>query len=199
MPLSLASLWLILVVILVLAVALLLVALLKQKSGRTSADAEPDAPASADAPYRLVDGVLSAGERKFYPALSQSVASLARELGRPMPLLLLKVRLADVVTVDNKKLDGDRSRWASARNRIERKHTDFLLCHPEATSPLLAIELDDRSHQHRDDRKARDRFVDAASAAAGLPIIHIPAAAAYDPRALTDTLRTALGLAAARP
>jgi len=44
--------------------------------------------------------------------------------------------------------------------------------------PRLAIELDDRSHQQAD-REERDAFVDEVFRAAGLPLVHIPAAKGY--------------------
>ena len=46
------------------------------------------------------------------------------------------------------------------RNRVKSRHTDFLLFDRESVRPLLAIELDDASH----DRQSRidcDEFVDS--------------------------------------
>jgi very-short-patch-repair endonuclease len=141
--------------------------------------------------------VLTPAERALLAVLRDAVIGLAEELGRPEPLLLAKVRLADLVEVDAAKVGGDRSRRATAQNRINGKHADFVLCHPETTRPLLVIELDDRSHA-RDDRKARDAFVDAACAAASLPVLHVPApppAARYEPRDLARRIAERLGLA----
>jgi len=45
---------------------------------------------------------------------------------------------------------------------------------------MVAIELDDRSHE-REDRMKRDAFVDRVFEAAVLPILHIPAAKGYVP------------------
>jgi hypothetical protein len=52
--------------------------------------------------------------------------------------------------------------------------------------------LDDRSHARRD-RRARDRFVEAAMHAAGVPLIRLPAASAYPPHEVSRTVKKALG------
>jgi very-short-patch-repair endonuclease len=92
--------------------------------------------------------------------------------------IFAKVRLGDLLTVPR----GTLKFWTH-RNRIHRKHVDFVLCAPDDLTPLLAIELDDGSHA-RLDRRARDACVDAALGAAGLPILHVPAQHAYAPAEL---------------
>ena len=73
-------------------------------------------------------------------------------------------------------------------SKISQKHIDFVLVDASDTAIRLAIELDDRSHD-RQDRRARDAFVDGALDVAGIPILRVPAAGEYDAR----TLRTAIG------
>jgi hypothetical protein len=75
---------------------------------------------------------------------------------------------------------GDRQ---GARNRIDRKHVDFLLVRSGDLAPLAGIELDDRSHE-APERQARDAFVDAVFASAGLPLLHAAAQKTYDPAEL---------------
>ncbi|MDM5002678.1 DUF2726 domain-containing protein (plasmid) [Escherichia coli] len=58
------------------------------------------------------------------------------------------------------------------------KHVDYLLCDKTDLKPLLAIELDDKSHQ-REDRIARDKLVDGIFKAVGLPVIHHPVKNTY--------------------
>lgn len=53
------------------------------------------------------------------------------------------------------------------------------MCAASTVVPLFAVELDDNSHS-RPDRVERDAFVDAVFAAAGLPLLHIPARASYN-------------------
>ena len=57
--------------------------------------------------------------------------------------------------------------------------------------PVALIELDDRTHQRRD-RRDRDLFLNEALAAAGVPILRVPAAASYDLPRLREQLRGVL-------
>ncbi|MBN1460459.1 MAG: DUF2726 domain-containing protein [Armatimonadetes bacterium] len=128
------------------------------------------APAKADStealPYRRKDYLLTKAERSFFGVLRQAVGDDY--------LLFAKVRLADLVWIPQ----GTKSRQKH-QNRVNPRHIDFVLCDHDAIRPLLAIELDDSSHA-RSDRRSRDAFVDAALAAAGLPLLRIPARAGYN-------------------
>jgi very-short-patch-repair endonuclease len=55
---------------------------------------------------------------------------------------------------------------------INGKSVDFLLCTKERLSPVLAIELDDWSHE-REDRKERDREEERMFKSADMPILRI--------------------------
>jgi len=72
-------------------------------------------------------------------------------------------------------------------NRINLKRIDFLLVESKTLRPYMAIELDDRSHQ-REDRQKRDAFIDEVFAQAGLKLIHVRAAATYNPQVLRKQL-----------
>jgi hypothetical protein len=48
--------------------------------------------------------------------------------------------------------------WIGAFRHINEKSVDFVICDKQFEKPLLAIELDDRSHE-REDRIARDLIV----------------------------------------
>jgi hypothetical protein len=54
-----------------------------------------------------------------------------------------------------------------------------LLCDPLTARPLVAIELDDQSH-NRADRQLRDKFVDGVFAAAALPLVHVAVRPQYN-------------------
>ncbi len=99
-------------------------------------------------PYRLRDNFLSPAELAFYRVLEQA-AGQSYSINN-------KVRLWDVLYVPR----SEESR--KFENKISSKHIDFLLCDPTTMQPLLAIELDDASH-NRKDRQDRDAFVDQAS------------------------------------
>jgi very-short-patch-repair endonuclease len=84
---------------------------------------------------------------------------------------------------------AQRRKWLG---KILAKHVDFVLCDPESLAPLLAIELDDASHD-RPERKERDEFVDHAFESAGLPLLRIRNGSSYDPAALRQLIDDSLG------
>lgn len=131
-------------------------------------------PPKADSlPYSGKKYFFSVAERSFYEILKRLVSA--------EHTIFAKVRLADLVYVSK----GTAS-WQSHFNRINRKHLDFVVCDRDL-APVVAIELDDSSHDN-EEREARDEFVDQVLAAAGLPIVHIRAKRGYVP----DDLRAAL-------
>lgn len=73
----------------------------------------------------------------------------------------------------------------SHRNRIKQKSVDYLLCEKNYLSPILAIELNDSSH-NRTDRIERDIFVNSVFESAHLPLLTIPWQSSYD----IETLRS---------
>ena len=117
-------------------------------------------------PYAVESHFLSSAELSFFQSLRRVVGSRA--------VVCAKVGLGDVFWV---KLE-DKSKFRGYRNKIDRKHIDFLLCDSATMRPLVGIELDDSSHQ-REDRQARDAFVDGVFAAAKLPLLHISVQRAY--------------------
>lgn len=122
---------------------------------------------NSDSPFRKADSLLTRGESTFYPTLVEAV--------RGRWQIQLKPRLEDVVGV----MQNIPSRQ-SYRNQVMSKHVDFLLCMPDTLAPVLVIELDGSSHE-RPDRKRRDEQVDSILQSVGLPILHVPARAPYDP------------------
>ncbi|MEJ5237999.1 MAG: DUF2726 domain-containing protein [Limisphaera sp.] len=131
---------------------------------------------SLDAPYVRVPVLLSPAERSFYGALQQVLGGRC--------VVFAKVRLADLI-----RPRPGLSRPANRRafNRTLGKHVDFVLCDPDRLRVVAVIELDDRSHRWKH-RAARDQFVASALAAAGIPLLRIPAAAAYAPSELRARL-----------
>ncbi len=162
--------------------AFIAVAALKalKPSRRKPRPAKPEerwTPPAADAPefpFLRKKYFFSAAERSFYEVLRRVVGEQVH--------LFAKVRLADVVYVAK----GTGS-WQTHFNRIQSKHIDFLLCDRQQIAPLLAIELDDSSHD-AEARQSRDQVVDAVCEAARLPIIRISAQRAYTPESLRTIL-----------
>jgi hypothetical protein len=63
-----------------------------------------------------------------------------------------------------------------------------------STRILLAIELDDRTHE-RPERQRRDAFLDNALASAGIGLVRIPAASRYDAAELEQLMKQKMGRA----
>ncbi len=121
-------------------------------------------PPRTKLPYRVRGPLLSRGEQAFFWALRAAVGTRY--------LIAFKVRVADL-------LDCSAAAWEAGHgHRIARHHVDWVLCDPDSTLPLAAIELDDRSHD-LPARRRRDQFLDAAFGAAGLPLIRFRAQARY--------------------
>lgn len=62
--------------------------------------------------------------------------------------------------------------YKGAFAKINGKSVDFLVCTKNTYIPILAIELDDASH-NRYDRVERDKFVNNAFKQAGIPLVRI--------------------------
>lgn len=139
----------------------------------------PNGSGELDLPYRLRDDFLSAAEFSFYRVLATSVGDQAT--------ITTKVNLADIFFVARPNENQ------SYRNKIDRKHVDFLLCDPTTMKPLCGIELDDSSHA-RPDRQVRDEFVDQVFEVAGLPLVRVPVKGAYDPAELLALIESHLEL-----
>jgi len=103
---------------------------------------ESASAAAEDYPYHLRDDFLSPAERSFFLVLRQALGDKV--------LICPKVSLGDLFFAQT----GDRNLNQSYRNRISRKHVDFLLCDPRTAKPLMGLELDDKSHQRPTGRNA---------------------------------------------
>lgn len=133
-------------------------------------------------PYVRNAVLFSPAERSFLGVLEQAVGDTYSIFG--------KVRVADVASVRQMK---NRSAWQRAFNRISAKHFDFLLCTKTDLAIVCAIELDDVSHAGRK-RKARDAFLADLCAAAGLPLVQVPAKRGYASIELRTQIFQKLGL-----
>lgn len=147
---------------------------LLRSTSRTRSVIDPkwQLPKSHPLPYARKKYFFSAAERSFYEVL--------RRLA-PNYTLFAKVRLADVVYVTK-----GTGAWRSHMNQIDRKHLDFVICDANL-APVLAVELDDSSHND-ERRQERDAFVDQVLAASALPILHMRAKRGYVPDELRQLL-----------
>ena len=124
------------------------------------------APVSAD--FVAKESPFTAAEARFLRVLDDALGEEYR--------VFAKLRLADLLDVR-----GERgAAWLRAFNQISAKHVDFVVCRRETLEMVVAVELDDRSHQ-APDRQRRDAFVDRVFATAELPLVRIPVRRAYLP------------------
>ena len=121
-------------------------------------------------PYGQRPAIMTNNERAFYRALRRATDEAFD--------VFAMVRIADLLVV--RSGSAKRQSW---QNRINCKHIDFVLCDPEDLQPLLAIEVDDRSHLSVS-RRERDHFVDRAFDAAGLPLMRVQASRRYSAKEL---------------
>ncbi|HYE03855.1 MAG TPA: DUF2726 domain-containing protein [Phycisphaerales bacterium] len=185
--LKLYGLILFLVLLIVLGEALRRTGLLGpgESASKRTGGRQPSAHPASGEPlaYRRKDWLVSRAEKSFYGVLLQALPML------PEPAVVMaKVRLADLLYLPR---DMDRSTRVSQQNRVNSKHVDFVLCAADTLRPLLAIEIDDSSHD-AEDRQERDSFVDAALQAAGLPLVRFDCKRGYSIQALAQPLQRAM-------
>ncbi len=128
----------------------------------------PEPPAVIVKPeYHKMNSLMTFQERKFYRTV------LAKELGSRY-FIFSKVRLGDLIWIANEPTDKKRY-----SNQIQCKHIDFVLCSKSSLEPVLALELDDSSHE-RYDRRESDEIKDHVCAEANLPLLRVKVAGEYD-------------------
>ncbi|MEA3449716.1 MAG: DUF2726 domain-containing protein [Patescibacteria group bacterium] len=93
-------------------------------------------------PYYKNKYLLNQSERKLYFILNKVIDNNL--------IIFLKVRLADIVSVQN-KYKYSRTHF----NKIKSKHFDYLICSLPYLIPLIAVELDGLIHGAEMTRKKR--------------------------------------------
>jgi hypothetical protein len=131
-------------------------------------------------PYERRGGLLAPAEINFLRSLHIAV--------REDWLIFSMVRLSDVIKVRSKTRKPQ-----SWNHRIQGKHLDFVLCDLETLEVKLAVEIDDGAPKTAE-RLRRDRFVNVALAAAGLPLLRVKAQEKYETAALRKDIEDALGI-----
>jgi hypothetical protein len=131
-------------------------------------------------PYVLEETLFTPAERQFLGVLKEILPHGVDYYG--------KIRLIDIFRPERHLAGPDR---LTAVNKVASKHIDFLLVRNSDTKPLLAIELDDKSHQ-APDRIQRDAFVNRLFADAGLPLLRFPVQRSYPVLAIQEKIAAAL-------
>ena len=120
-----------------------------------------------NAGYESRGNLFTPAERSFLEVLEQALDSRYRIFG--------KVRLGDLIKPAKARAAGKQT---TARNRINQKHVDFVVCTANELALVGVLELDDLPHGC-EDRAGGDEFVDRTLAMAGVPVFHIPARKGY--------------------
>ncbi len=128
-------------------------------------------------PYFARDFLLTKAEQKFYGVLKAVVKNKYD--------IACKVRLADIINCSDVN-------WRRGYGpKISSKHIDFVLFDTRSSAIVLAIELDDKSHD-RPARQKRDVFVNNAMKAAGVTLLRVRVDWGYDMAKLDKDITLAL-------
>jgi hypothetical protein len=132
--------------------------------------------AEADLPeVRINKRFVTFAEADFFRVLRKVMGESAH--------VLAQVPIAQLLWFPgNNYSNPGRQEW---RNRVAQRTVDFVICDFATLRPLVAIELDEPSHD-APDRQVRDRQVEAILKAAGLPLLRIKTARTYNTRELSD-------------
>jgi len=134
-----------------------------RKTNGGLASPAPAAVTSSKPRYVTRKSLLSKAEVTFHKVLLEAV---------PEAPIFPKVRVADVMDAAE--------RWSGDFLRISQKHFDWVLCHPISFEPLIAIELDDSSHQWSGKQRKNDQVKDNAAREAGIVLLRFPWQRDYD-------------------
>jgi very-short-patch-repair endonuclease len=132
-------------------------------------------------PYERKDSFLTAAEISYYRILRMIFAD--------QYLIFAQVRVLDLCTV------LERQSNQAAFNRVDRKVVDFVLCHPRTFKPMVAIELDDSTHD-RAYRHQRDVFLEEVFRVIGMKLVRQRVRLEYSVAEVTQRVEAALAAAA---
>lgn len=107
--------------------------------------------------YKKKDFLMSRAEHEFFDILI--------ELLTDKYYVFPQIHLSTIL--DNKVVGQN---WKGAFRHIDEKSVDFVICDKAYIKPILAIELDDRTHE-REDRKGRDGEVERILNESGLSLL----------------------------
>lgn len=92
-------------------------------------------------------------------------------------------------TIINNKVIGQN--WLHSFRHINQKSVDFVLCDKEYISPVLAIELDDSTHELQE-RQERDSEVERILKGAGVPLLRIKNQRNFDQKVIFEKITQAI-------
>jgi hypothetical protein len=172
--------------VVIAVVVIILAAIAAAIKGAAGAKKKNGGTADGGPPVLRKKPLLSEAERTFLETLVAAIPDGYQ--------ICVKVGLKDLVELDWRARNA--KTWF---NRINQKHTDFVICEGGSLLPAGVIELDDKSHQGARQAK-RDAEKDAVLAAAGIPLRRVPVRGrGYAVAELRDQVTALLGTGAAAP
>ena len=131
---------------------------------------------TAKSPFLIANSLLTKAEMNFYNVLKDIIDDEKQ-------IICPKVRIIDVLWTKTYRVENK----LTFINKVNRKHFDFVICDKETLKPLMAIELDDKSHEE-ESRKERDEFIDALFKDLNFKVVHIPVKYSYNPSELKEKI-----------
>jgi len=135
---------------------------------------------AAKLPYSAQERLITPAELRFLHTALQPALGDRFYIGVQVPMTA-------VLKVPDAQWDK------TAGRKIRQKKMDFVLAYPKTFRIAAVIELDDKSHQ-LEHRQKRDRFIEAAFAAAGVLLIRIPVFKKYDQAKIRSIIHRELRL-----
>jgi len=132
-------------------------------------------------PYQAAVALLSPAERSLLDALRQAVGAEYE--------VFPKVQLAEVLAVRRKGVT--RKQRAAAADEVARRRAGFVVC-DAASQAVLAVVETEEPRRRRASRHGPAPFLDAALAAAHIPLVRVPLQESYAADELRDRVNTAL-------
>ena len=143
----------------IIIIALVIIAILGMIGTKTSKQNTFSKSKTGEYTYAKKERIITQHELAFYQALHEAVSGC---------IIIPQAHLSMFL---NHKIQGQN--WSRAFSRINGKSVDFLICTNDMR-PLLAIELDDTTH-NRPDRQQRDAFVNTIITTAHIPLLRFAA------------------------
>lgn len=107
--------------------------------------------------YKRKDFLMSRAEHEFFDI----IVDITKDQYHVFPQIHLSTILDNKVVGQN---------WKGAFRHIDEKSVDYIICDKVYIKPLLAIELDDKTHE-QNNRKIRDGEVERILSNANLPLL----------------------------
>lgn len=143
-----------LIFIVIVAAAIIFLAI-KARQGTDNDTNLLKVPAKKEYLYIKKSCAMTPNELSFYKTLHEAVNGC------------VIIPQAHISMFLNHRIKGQN--WKAAFSRINGKSIDFLICTNDM-KPLIAIELDDSTH-NQPDRKTRDEFVNSIIMSANMPLL----------------------------